>query len=177
MNAYQAGLRVGLGGGTTFGPVDVQMPRAQQDEIASIAAAFKTLDREIQGRRAQLQPAWVKGWDDFRDSWQTFAQGHSTWLSNVWYASYQKAIEYRQRLDDWRRRLEALTGPLSVPTLSARPPEEKPFPWRGVLYAGLAIGGAFAISSLLKRGTDAKREVFGDRTLIDAHHALAGAGR
>jgi hypothetical protein len=158
VNAYQLGL--------TTGPVDVRMPGAIKDEILSIGTAFKTLDREIQARKAKLSPQWLAAWQDFRAGWERFAADHASWLSNAWYASYQKAIEFRQRLDGWRAQLETITGPLNLPTLSPRPLDVAPssgIPWKTVLYVGLGIGGVIAVSRLLSNATEAKREIIGAR--------------
>lgn len=163
MNAYQLGL--------SMGPVDVRMPGAIRDEILSIGVAFKTLDREIQARRAKLSPQWLAGWQDFRAAWERFAADHQSWLSNAWYASYQKAVEYRQRLDGWRKGLESATGqPIKIPTLSAQPLDVPSsgggINWKTVLYVGLGIGGAYAIAKVLQNATEAKREIIGPRTLV-----------
>lgn len=164
MNVYQRGV-AGLGSDV----VDVKMPAAIRDEILTIGRAFAALDADVKARRLKLPPQWIAAWYDFRDEWNRFAADHAHWYDNVWYASYEKALEYRQRLDAWRQQFVAQTGPTTAPALSARPPEAgESIPWKTIAYGGLAVAGLYGLAKVLGGFSEAKREVFGTSTVPDA---------
>lgn len=141
--------------------VDVAMPSNISDEIATVASGVKTLDRVIEDRRGRLPPQFMSAWGDFRDEWNAFAQNHDSWLSRTWYKSYQKTLEYRRRLEDWRAQLEQLSSPVNVPNLgpgqkAAGLPSE--IPWKPIGYGVLAIAGLYAVARVLQGGAELKRE-------------------
>jgi hypothetical protein len=150
-------------GENTFGPFDVRMPGAIRDEILSIDRAFRSLANVISAARGQgaLPANFLAGWDQFFAEWSAFRLNHESWLSNVWYASYQKALEYRERLDQFRQKVEQLTGAkLNFPAAKATPgPTDKPgIPWRFLIISGVVIGGVYALSKVLGSAAELKRE-------------------
>ena len=164
MSAYDAGLR---GAGLGAGVVDVAMPGNIRDEIITIGVGFSTLDKAIQAARAGLPADFVSGWAAFLAEWQTFAKNHATWLSNVWYKSYEKALEYRKRLEDWRQRFVALGGKVNTPSpgAGAGPSSSGGINWKTLLYVGAGIGALDAATKFLGQAVEVKREIVGSRTL------------
>ncbi len=137
------------------------MPSNISDEIATVASGVKTLDRVIEDRRDKLPAQFVAGWRDFRGEWDAFAQNHDTWLSRTWYKSYQKTLEYRRRLEDWRGQLEKLSSPVNVPNLGpGQTPAGIPsgIPWKPIGYGVLAIAGLYGLARVLQGGAELKRE-------------------
>lgn len=167
MSLYGAGTE-GLGGA-----VDIVMPANIRDEIETIANHFAQLDQEIARALTdgQVLPSFVESWNEFAKEWQRFATNHSSWLDNIWYKSYQKALEYRRRLDEWRAKFEATSGRrISFPSPGSAPAPSmgNPFPsipWRYLAYAGGAIGLLYGASRLVNSGVAAKREIVGARPL------------
>jgi hypothetical protein len=153
VSAWAAGLE-GLGGA-----IDIAMPGNIRDEVASIATAYATLDRAIQARATTIDPQFLAAWNAYNAEWRRFAQAHESWLDNLWYKSYQKALEYRSRLDGWRSQFEQLTGSkINVPGLGPAPGASMTnplpgFPFRKVLWVGGGIAAIFGLSKLLKSGT------------------------
>lgn len=163
MSAYDAGLRGACGGA---GVVDIAMPGNIRDEIVTIGVGFSTLDKSIQAARAGLPADFVSGWAAFFVEWQTFAKNHATWLDNVWYKSYEKALEYRKRLEDWRQRFVALGGKVNSPSPGAGAgPAPSGINWKTLLYVGAGIGAVYAATKFLGQAVEVKREIVGSRTL------------
>lgn len=163
--AYGAACRAAaIGAGVT----DIQMPGNIRDEIVTIGTAFKLLDAAIQKARAGLPADFVSGWAAFLAEWNTFASNHATWLSNVWYASYEKAKEYRSRLEDWRQKFIALGGKISSPSPGAAPGPSSNggINWKMLLYVGAGIGAIYAATKFLGQAVEVKREIVGPRHLV-----------
>ncbi len=165
MSAYDAGLRAhaaGLGAGV----VDVAMPGNIRDEIVTIGVAFRTLDAAIQAQRAGLPAEFVGGWAALLTEWTGFAKNHDSWLSNVWYKSYEKALEYRKRLEDWRQKFQQLGGKVVTPSPGAAPGgSSSGVNWKMILYVGAGIGAVWAATKFMGQAVETKREFVGSRTI------------
>lgn len=165
MSAYGAACRAAAGMGGA-GVVDVAMPGNIRDEILTIGTEFKILDASVLAARASLPPDFVTGWSAFRTEWETFARNHSSWLDNVWYKSYEKALEYRKRLEDWRQRFIGYGGRISTPSPGAAPGGSGPgINWKMLLYVAAGIGAVYAATKFLGQAVEVKREIVGSRTL------------
>ncbi len=163
--SYDAGLR---GAALGAGAVDVAMPGNIRDEIVTIGVAFSTLDKAIQAARASLPPDFVSGWAAFLKEWQGFANAHATWLSNVWYKSYEKALEYRKRLEDWRQKFIGLGGKISTPSPGAAPGGAGGgINWKLLLYVGAGVGAVWAATKFLGQTVELKREMVGARPVTE----------
>jgi hypothetical protein len=150
--------------------VDVKMPANIRDEIATVATSVASLGKLIDARRSSLNADFLTGWDGFKKEFETFAHNHRMWVQNMWYASYEKTVEYRKRLDDFRAKFEALTGtkvPFPSPggTPEGLSDDGKGFPWKTLLWGGLIIGGLYGVSRFFSETRQLKRELVGDRTL------------
>lgn len=150
------------------GLTDIEMPGNIRDEILTIGTGFKTLDAAIQKAKAGLPADFLSGWAAFLTEWNTFAGNHASWLSNVWYASYTKATEYRSRLEDWRKKFVDLGGKISSPSPGAAPGPAAPsgINWKMLLYVGAGIGVVYAATRFLGQAVEVKREIVGSRTIV-----------
>ncbi len=88
-------------------------PGAIQDEIETARDQIKQLDRDI--AFSTVATAFKQTWRIYVDEFETFYRTHKGWWSNWWYANYEKAIEFRQRTDDWRNQFVKLGGIPSAP--------------------------------------------------------------
>ena len=150
----------------------VVMPAAIQDEIKTVEGAFATLNRAIRAAqsRGQVPADFAAAWTLFYGDWQNFRSAHGRWVDNLWYASYEKTLEFRQRLDEWRKKFEEVTGkPLGFPTAgpTAGPTDATPMPWRTLLIIAAVGGGLYAVSKALSSAAELKRE-FGAHQLVEA---------
>ncbi len=163
-SGYRRGARAaaGMGGDApTAGFADVRMPGAIRDEILSIDRSFHAFAEIVARTQSKLPADFRTGWDAFAREWTAFANAHSSWLSNVWYASYQKALEYRERLVEWRKKFESITGvALNYPAVKPSPgPAQTPgIPWRFLAVAGAVGGGLYLVSKLFTSAAELKRE-------------------
>lgn len=174
MSVYSDGVGA-IGGGyrrrAVYGDLGaaVVMPAAIQAEIQTVESGFAVLNRAIRAAqsRGQVTADFAAGWTLFYGDWQNFRSAHGRWVDNLWYASYEKTLEYRQRLDDWRKKFEEVTGkPLGFPTAGAAagPRDDKPMPWRTLLIIAAVGGGLYAVSKTLTAAAELKRE------FAPAHH-------
>jgi len=112
--------------------------RAEQD---TVLALVQQLDTDIQG--AKVRPEFKRAWDVFREEYKRFYD-ESGWWSRWWFVAYEKTLEYRRRIIQWRQAFEAEGGHASGPTPAASPGTTDSH--LGT-YLALA-GGAFAVAVL-----------------------------
>lgn len=150
--------------------VDLKMPSNIRDEILTVGVQVGALDKLVAQAQAarKIPPDFVLGWTAFKGEWNAFSSSHQSWLSRTWYASYEKAVEYRRRLEDFRTKFEQLTGTkVNYPSPGANPagvePDGAGFPWRWVVGGGVAIGLLYGASKLLGETRELKRELVGAR--------------
>jgi hypothetical protein len=173
LNGYAAGA-ASMGNAA----VDVKMPGNIRDEIVTVAVNVQALDKVIAAAASagKLPSDFLAGWAAFKAEWAAFSSSHRMWLQNMWYASYEKTVEYRKRLEDWRKRFEQLTGStVSYPSPGSTPEgltgDGKGFPWRTLMWGGLVIGGLYGIAKVFGETRRLKRELIGE------HHAMELAGQ
>jgi hypothetical protein len=155
--------------------VDVKMPGNIKDEITTVAAQVAALGKLVDGRRTSLPSDFLVGWDAFKKEFEQFAHNHRMWVQNMWYASYEKTVEYRKRLDAFRAQFEAITGTkVNYPSAGGTPeglnPDGSGFPWKTLVWGGLIVGGLYGAAKFFSETRQLKREIVGDRTLAPAHH-------
>lgn len=131
--------------------LDFKLPGAQLDELHTTNAIIEQLNRDIVA--SNVGAAFKAGWRAFRDEWQQFYQEHQGWTDRLWYSTYEKTVEYRQRAADWRTDFETrggrATGPKDTPP---EPAGKGPIPWGKVaLGAGVAVGALAALNLLAGR--------------------------
>ncbi len=148
------------------------MPGTVENEILTVAHMVQLVTEEIAKQKEKVPPELRNEWVHFAKEWQAFATDKNRWSERVWKANYLKAVEYRERIEEFRGRLARAIDRMPVPW-PAGPRGATPMPgsvrreqpkkkgginWKWVLYGGLAIGGAYAVSELLNSGTTMRRE-------------------
>lgn len=119
-------------------------PGAMKDELETVQAGVRQLDADIMS--SKTRDAFKKAWQIFAGEWKRFYDSHQSLTSRLWHATYEKTIEYRKRLDEWRNALQRegvqSTGPLlAVPQPPA--PSGSSLKWwaiGGLVVAGTVIG-------------------------------------
>lgn len=127
----------------------VKTPGVILDEIATTDTAVNSLGRDIADTfhepLAVQQRAFVDQWKTFTAEWKEFVDSHTHWYDRMWRGSYDKAIEFRDRVLGWRKRFEELGGKPTAPPPIMPPDDGKPHPesgpWRSILLVA-GIGAA-----------------------------------
>jgi hypothetical protein len=129
------------------GPVDIRMPGDIKAEIDTVDASIKEFDTEI--RASTLMVEFKTAWQGFYGEWRKFYGDHQSWSSRLWYAAYDKTLEYRKRLAEWRAAFVTAGGHPVSPELP-KPSVERDghFPW--AIIGGALIGGG-VLAYLLTR--------------------------
>lgn len=175
-------MSVYAAGAATFGTmgnagVDIKLPSHIRDEIVTVAKQVAALGKIIDDAtaRGKVPADFLTGWGAFKSEWEAFARNHESWASRAWYASYEKTVEYRKRLEGFRQRFEQVTGEkVAYPSPGATPEgmgdKGEGFPWRFVAYGGIAIGAAYGIAKLLGETRALKREFIEGPLVRREHH-------
>jgi hypothetical protein len=106
-------------------------------------------------RYMSYQGQFVYQWGEFEGEFGNFWASHAdSWTDRMWRGTYDKAVEYRQRAADWRKRFEKMGGTPTTPP--PRPPTE-PFlppgfsmPWKAIAVAGGIAAGALIIPAAIR---------------------------
>jgi hypothetical protein len=129
----------------------VKTPGVILDEINTTDTAIRGLDRDVADAfrepLATPQRAFVDQWKSFVAEWRAFVGDHEHWYDRMWRGSYDKAIEFRERVLGWRQRFEALGGkPTAPPPVMPADDGKKPDsgPWKSILLVA-GIGAAALI--------------------------------
>jgi hypothetical protein len=72
----------------------------------------------------------------------------------MWRGTYDKAVEFRERAADWRRKFEQLGGapttpPPKPPTERALPPGFS-IPWKPIAAVGGVLAGALVLPAVIR---------------------------
>lgn len=97
-------------GGGLFSPSTVA------DEIHTVSTLVAALDRDIQNTKPD--DGFLSAWADFVREWTEFVSSHSGVMgypSLLLNSTYAKVLEYRDRVDGWRKRFQDLGGQASSP--------------------------------------------------------------
>lgn len=121
----------------------VVTPGAILAEMNTVDAAVKQLDSDVMASAAR--DAFKKSWRGFVTEWQAFYKDHASWTDRLWGAPYEKTLDYRRRVGEWRTAFEREGGQASGPQISVPGGErEGPGSWKAVLVlaGGLLVAGA-----------------------------------
>lgn len=133
----------------------VKTPGVIADEIATTGTEIQALDRDITRTFAEPRDAqqrmFVVQWRAFVSEWDKFVVEHKSWVDRLWGGTYDKAIEFRQRAIEWRRRFEGLGGEPTAPP-PTMPPEGSAIPWKPILAVAGVGAAALIVPALLQRG-------------------------
>ncbi len=116
-------------------------PGAMKAELDTVQAGVKQLDADIMS--SKTRDAFKNAWQLFSGEWKAFYDSHQSLTSRLFHATYEKTIEYRKRLDEWKGALQRegvqATGPLlAVP----QPPPEPSSSFKWWAIGGLIVAGA-----------------------------------
>jgi len=130
----------------------VKTPGVILDEISTTDTAVRGLDRDIADAFHEplsvQQRGFLDQWKAFAGEWKDFVDSHTHWYDRMWRGSYDKAIEFRERVLGWRKRFEELGGKPTAPPPVMPPDDGKPKPdsgpWKSILLVA-GIGTAALI--------------------------------
>jgi hypothetical protein len=120
----------------------IYTPGAIRDEQDTVLGLVQQLDTDIQASNAR--PEFKAAWGKFRDEYKSFYED-SGWWARWWISSYEKTLEYRRRVVEWRQEFESQGGKATGPAPSASP--EPPSDSHLGTYLAIA-GGAIAVGAL-----------------------------
>jgi hypothetical protein len=126
----------------------IRSPGAIKSEMDTVDAGVKQLDSDIMA--STVRQAFKQSWRVFVGEWQKFYAGHQSWTSRLWHAAYEKTIEYRRRLEEWRQLFVREGGSATGPSF-APPSSGGGIPWRPIL---IGAAGAIVAGVLLGRRGD-----------------------
>ena len=72
----------------------------------SAKTGFRTTAENLEAKT--YQPKFVKAWERFYMEWQRWHQENEDFWSRMWGGTWEKAVEYRKRALQWRRRFAEL---------------------------------------------------------------------
>ncbi|MGH9883891.1 MAG: hypothetical protein ACREBE_00060 [bacterium] len=132
----------------------IKTPGVILDEINTTDTAVRALGRDISDTfrdpMSVQQRAFVEQWTEFTKEWKEFVDSHEHWYDRMWRGSYDKAIEFRERVLGWRRRFEDLGGKPTAPLPIMPPDDGKPGPTSGPWKWILLVAGIGAAALLLR---------------------------
>jgi hypothetical protein len=143
------------------GLVDIQTPGSIKAEMDTTANIIRQLDADI--RASHVDASFKAAWGAFVDEWERFYKEHAGWFDRLWYASYEKTVEYRRRALEWREKFVAIGGtpttPADIPPKTATERFGEAF--NKIVNVALLGGGLFAaykvITALSAKGEAASR--------------------
>jgi hypothetical protein len=133
----------------------VVTPGQMLDEMNAVDKAVDELAIRItqQFTGAGTNTLWVNAWTRWRQEWKQFYSDHQDWTARLFYGTYEKTLEYRSKLADWRTQFEQMQGQSVGPSLSPLPPSAVPFTeqYKPLIITGGLIAGATLVWLILRR--------------------------
>ncbi len=124
-------------------------PGVIKAELEAVNTAATQLDVDI--KAAKVRDEFKNAWRGFFAEWQSFYKANSGLWSRLWGSVFEKAAEYRKRVEQWRQALEREGGRSSAP--SAIVPEDSGGGgWKWILLGagGLVVAGAVISRKVLR---------------------------
>jgi hypothetical protein len=119
----------------------IYTPGVIKAELEAVNTAAGQLDVDI--KAAKVRDEFKRAWQAFLTEWKAFYKSNSGLWSRLWGGLYEKASEYRRRVEQWRKAFEQEGGRASSPSLVV-PPAPGSGSWKWVLLGagGLLLTGA-----------------------------------
>jgi len=138
-----------------MGDIGIQSPSAILAEMQAVGTQVHSLNAEVQANKAKLPDDFLRGWNAFFNEYLTFYGQNEGLLARMWISVYDKTLEYRKQVNDWRDRFEKLVGKkLTTPRATDEPPGGSgiKLPELGTIVTGLAVavGAAIVLPPLLR---------------------------
>jgi len=113
-------------------------------EFAQVYAWMDPPSTAEDSRWKAYQGPFVHAWGEFERSWEAFYEENKGAWARMWRGTFDQALDFRRRVQDWRQKFEALGGAPSAPAPHI-PDETSPLgdiPWRSIVVAagGIAAG-------------------------------------
>lgn len=122
-------------------------PGAIKDEIETVNAGVKQLDSDIMS--SKVRDAFKKAWRLFASEWQRFYASKQGWWARSWGSTWEKAVDYRKRVDEWRTAFQREGGQSTGPTLNV-PVKGGGGSFKWWAIGGLVVGGAILGAKALR---------------------------
>jgi hypothetical protein len=129
--------------------------QAQDTDYQTVYSWMQPVPSADDIRHVSYQGQFVYQWGEFEREFGTFWAEHSdSWTDRMWRGTYDKAVEYRQRVGDWRKRFEEIGGKPTTPP--PKPPTEQflppgfSIPWKPIAVIGGIAAGALIIPAAIR---------------------------
>jgi hypothetical protein len=127
----------------------VYTPGVIKAEIEAVNTAAGQLDVDI--KAAKVRDEFKRAWKGFFDEWKSFYKNNSGLWSRLWGGVYQKAAEYRKRVEQWRQAFEREGGRATGPSaIVPEAPSSGSWKWALIGAGGLMVAGALITRSVLR---------------------------
>ncbi len=123
----------------------VVTPGAMLAEMNTIDATVRQLDIEIMSSVVNVE--FKDAWRRFVAEWQVFHQNHEDWWDRTWGVIYDKVLDYRRRVEEWRGQFHRAGGHSVSPPLPAAP-GGPPVAWNKLYWLAAALVGTWALTSV-----------------------------
>jgi hypothetical protein len=128
---------------------------AQDTDFAVMHSWMRPVPSAEDLRYMSYQGQFVAQWGEFEREFGNFWAAHAdSWTDRVWRGVYDQAVEYRQRVADWRKRFEQIGGKPTTPP--PKPPTEHLLPpefsmsWKKIAVVGGIAAGALIIPAAIR---------------------------
>jgi hypothetical protein len=116
-----------------------------EQDLAQVYAWMQPVPTAVDIDAHGYQGGFVSQWAEFTKEWSDFVARHEHWQDRMWGADYDKAIEMRDRVAQWRQRFIELGGKPNSPDPDP-PPKPTAIPWKTILLvAGLGTAGVLVL--------------------------------
>jgi hypothetical protein len=127
----------------------VYTPGVIKAELEAVNTAAGQLDVDI--KAAKVRDEFKRAWKGFFDEWKSFYKNNSGLWSRLWGGVYQKAAEYRKRVEQWRQAFEREGGRATGPSaVLPETPSGGSWKWALIGAGGLMVAGALVTRSVLR---------------------------
>ena len=128
----------------------IYTPGVIKAELEAVNTAANQLDVDIKAA-ANVRAEFKGAWRGFLTEWQGFYKNNSGLWSRLWGGVYEKAAEYRKRVEQWRQAMEREGGKPSSPSVTVpEPATGGGWKWMLLGAGGLVVTGV-AISKAVSR--------------------------
>lgn len=147
----------------TFSDIGLERPTAKfffspsdvSSEMLTVDTGVDQLALDMKKADAvkKVSPAFVSAYSNFFWEWKKWRKEYDTWAHRHERSVYEKVLEYRYRLAEWREKFEKLGGETPGVSLSSAPPVKQSEPGQDLndvlktvaIVGGLAIVGSFVM--------------------------------
>jgi hypothetical protein len=127
----------------------IYTPGVIKAELEAVNTAAGQLDVDI--KAAKVRDEFKQAWQGFFTEWKAFYKSNSGLWSRLWGGLYEKANEYRRRVEQWRQSFEKEGGHSSSPSLVVPPaPGSGSWKWALIGAGGLMVAGALVSKSVMR---------------------------